>query len=125
LPLAVRQRIKVCIRWSCIRKRSKNALLMKSYLIGYELNTPGEECWDLIAAIEKLSDTHRRCLHSSWIIKLRVDPASELRTHLQKVKARFDRDIAARSKGSTFKSQPACMATAMAIPFYAVFGPAR
>lgn len=48
---------------------------MKSHLIGYELNTPGEDCSDLIAAIEKLSDTHRRCLHSTWIIKLDCDVA--------------------------------------------------
>jgi hypothetical protein len=42
---------------------------MKSYLIGYDLNKPGQDYTDLINAIKKLASGSWHCLDSTWIIK--------------------------------------------------------
>jgi hypothetical protein len=43
--------------------------LMKSYLIGYDLNKPGKDYADLFSAIKKIAGTWWHCLDSTWIIK--------------------------------------------------------
>jgi hypothetical protein len=42
---------------------------MKSFLIGYDLNKPGQDYDDLFAAIKGLAGTWWHCLDSTWIIK--------------------------------------------------------
>lgn len=42
---------------------------MNTYLIGYDLNKPGQNYENLFAAIKKLSGTWWHCLDSTWIIK--------------------------------------------------------
>jgi hypothetical protein len=42
---------------------------MKSYLIGYDLNRPGQDYENLFAAIKALAGTWWHCLDSTWIIK--------------------------------------------------------
>jgi hypothetical protein len=42
---------------------------MKSILIGYDLNRPGQNYGSLFAAIKTLGGTWWHCLDSTWIIK--------------------------------------------------------
>lgn len=42
---------------------------MSTYMIGYDLNKPGQNYENLFAAIKKLSDTWWHCLDSTWLIK--------------------------------------------------------
>lgn len=42
---------------------------MKSYLIGYDLNKPGQNYDNLFAAIKKVGGTWWHCLDSTWIVK--------------------------------------------------------
>jgi hypothetical protein len=42
---------------------------MKSFLIGYDLNKPGQNYENLFVAIKKLAGTWWHCLDSTWIIK--------------------------------------------------------
>lgn len=42
---------------------------MKSYMIGYDLNKPGQDYTDLIAAIKGLASGWWHCLDSTWIVK--------------------------------------------------------
>jgi hypothetical protein len=42
---------------------------MKSFLIGYDLNKPGQDYGSLFAAIKALAGTWWHCLDSTWIIK--------------------------------------------------------
>lgn len=42
---------------------------MKSFLIGYDLNKPGQNYDNLFAAIKALTSTWWHCLDSTWIIK--------------------------------------------------------
>lgn len=39
-----------------------------TYLVSYDLLTPGQDYQDLFAAIEKLSNGHIHCLDSVWLI---------------------------------------------------------
>lgn len=41
---------------------------MATYMVGYDLNRPGQDYKDLIGAIEKLSGTRWHCLDSTWLI---------------------------------------------------------
>lgn len=42
---------------------------MSSYLISYDLMTPGKDYNKLFSAIKELSSTWCRCLYSTWVIK--------------------------------------------------------
>ncbi len=42
---------------------------MKTYLIGYDLNSPGKDYAELIKAIKELSNNWWHHLDSTWIVK--------------------------------------------------------
>ena len=55
---------------------------MKIYLIGYDLDKPGQNYTNLIAAIEKAFDTRWHCLDSTWLVKSDYT-AVQIRDYLQ------------------------------------------
>jgi hypothetical protein len=57
--------------------------MIKSYLIGYDLNKSGQEYETLIEEIKKLG-TWWHCLDSTWIIKANSS-TSIVRDHLKKI----------------------------------------
>lgn len=54
---------------------------MAAYLIGYDLNRPGQDYTDLIEAIKGLSGTWWHHLDSTWIVK-HDGPATAIRDAL-------------------------------------------
>jgi hypothetical protein len=60
---------------------------MAIYMIGYDLNRPGQDYKELINAIEALSGTRWHCLDSTWLVlsNLRaIDIANRLTPHIDK-----------------------------------------
>jgi hypothetical protein len=55
---------------------------MAAYLIGYDLNRPGQDYQQLFEAIKSLTGTHWRLLDSTWIIQ-HNGPATVIRDFIQ------------------------------------------
>lgn len=70
---------------------------MKSYLIGYDLNNPGQDYEELIEAI-KLYSPWWHHLDSTWIIKT-DDDAKTIRDHLKAYIDKNDELLVARLSG--------------------------
>lgn len=70
---------------------------MNSYLIGYDLDKPGQDYKDLFEAIKALGSWWH-CLDSTWIIKSNLS-AETIRNSLMKVMDDNDKLLVARLSG--------------------------
>jgi len=73
---------------------------MASYMIGYDLNTPGKDYTSLIEAIKRLGSNWWHCLDSTWIIK-HQGPAPAIRDVLSPLLDRNDELLVACLTGES------------------------
>jgi hypothetical protein len=62
-------RIKFAVATLFVEAAFKTLETMSIYMIGYDLNKPGQNYENLFTAIKKLSNNWWHCLDSTWLIK--------------------------------------------------------
>jgi len=71
--------------------------MLKTYMIGYDLNSPGQGYDELIKAIKALG-TWWHCLDSTWLIRSELT-AAQIRDHLKQFTDSNDELLVARMSG--------------------------
>lgn len=71
---------------------------MASYMIGYDLNRPGQDYKDLIEEIKKVGSDWWHCLDSTWIVKT-DKTATQIRDRLKPHIDRNDELLVAKLTG--------------------------